>query len=70
MAVSELDHNSSNLLHVSDHLQFGRACGDVFITSVGYIDLRQIMNLLFVPSFVILASDLILICYNYDVLTA
>merc|ERR1719491_1858919 len=41
---------------------FGRACGDVFITSVGYIDLRQIMNLLFVPSFVILVLDLLLIC--------
>jgi hypothetical protein len=50
--------------------QFGRACGDVFITSVGYIDLRQIMNLLFVPSFVILVLDLVLICYNYDSLTA
>ncbi|KAL7537776.1 hypothetical protein ACHAXR_008064 [Thalassiosira sp. AJA248-18] len=49
---------------------FGRAFGDVFITSVGYIDLRQIMNLLFVPSFVILVLDLILICYNYDSLTA
>jgi len=49
---------------------FGRACGDVFITSVGYIDLRQLMNLLFVPSFVILVSNVILICYNYDSLTA
>mmetsp|Transcript_30019 Transcript_30019/g.55234 ORF Transcript_30019/g.55234 Transcript_30019/m.55234 type:complete len:701 (-) Transcript_30019:82-2184(-) len=49
---------------------FGRACGDVFITSVGYVNLRQIMNLLFVPSFIILALDLILICYNYDSLTA
>jgi len=49
---------------------FGRACGDVFITSVGYINLRHIMNLLFVPSFVILLLDLILICYNYDSLTA
>eukprot|EP00571_Detonula_confervacea_P004086 CAMPEP_0172330476 /NCGR_PEP_ID=MMETSP1058-20130122/61423_1 /TAXON_ID=83371 /ORGANISM="Detonula confervacea, Strain CCMP 353" /LENGTH=1301 /DNA_ID=CAMNT_0013047691 /DNA_START=56 /DNA_END=3961 /DNA_ORIENTATION=- len=49
---------------------FGRACGDVFITSVGFIDIRQIMNLLFVPSFIILAFDLILICYKYDSLTA
>jgi len=49
---------------------FGRACGDVFITSVGYINIRQIMNLLFVPSFVILMLDLVLICYNYDSLTA
>ncbi|KAL7548250.1 hypothetical protein ACHAWF_011541 [Thalassiosira exigua] len=49
---------------------FGRACGDVFITSVGYIDIRQIMNLLFVPSFIILVLDLILIVYNYDSLTA
>jgi len=48
----------------------GRGVGDVFITFAGYIDLRQIMNLLSIPSFLILVSNLILICYNYDSLTA
>jgi len=56
------------MLHA--RIQFGRACGDIFITSVGYVDLRQIQNLLFVPSFMILASNLALILCNYDSLTA
>lgn len=50
--------------------QFGRACGDVFITSVGFIDLRNVMNMLYVPSFCILLLDLIMIWWNYDALTA
>ncbi|KAL7522716.1 hypothetical protein ACHAWX_007399 [Stephanocyclus meneghinianus] len=49
---------------------FGRACGDVFITSVGFIDLRNVMNMLYIPSFLILLLDLIIIWWNYDVLTA
>jgi len=36
---------------------FGRACGDLFISAMGYINLRQLMNLLFIPTFA-----LILIC--------
>ena len=39
----------------------GRALGDAFITAVGYINLRQVQNMLFVPSFVILALDLVLV---------
>ncbi|KAL3781343.1 hypothetical protein ACHAWO_010731 [Cyclotella atomus] len=49
---------------------FGRACGDVFITSVGFIDLRNVMNMLYIPSFCILLLDLIMIWWNYDALTA
>ena len=62
--------NSNLLTSRARGYQFGRACGDVYITSVGYIDLRQILNLLFVPSFMILVSNLALILCNYDSLTA
>jgi len=48
----------------------GRALGDAFITAVGYIDLRQVNNLLFVPSFVILVADLVLVFMMKDTLTA
>ena len=48
----------------------GRALGDAFITTVGYTSLRQVQNLLFVPSFVILLSDLILVLMKRESLTA
>ncbi len=48
----------------------GRALGDAFITAVGYIDLRQVNNLLFVPSFVILVADLVLVFMRRETLTA
>jgi len=48
----------------------GRALGDAFITGVGYINLRQVQNLLFVPSFVILAFDLVLVLMKRETLTA
>jgi len=48
----------------------GRALGDAFITTVGYINLRQVQNLLFVPSFVILCFDLILVLMKRETLTA
>ncbi|KAK1741332.1 MFS transporter [Skeletonema marinoi] len=48
----------------------GRALGDAFITAVGYINLRQVQNLLFVPSFVILVADLILVFMKRETLTA
>mmetsp|Transcript_15380 Transcript_15380/g.31200 ORF Transcript_15380/g.31200 Transcript_15380/m.31200 type:complete len:526 (-) Transcript_15380:94-1671(-) len=49
---------------------FGRACGDAFITIVGLVDLRHVLNMLFVPSFLILALDLALIWWNYGILYA
>ena len=48
----------------------GRALGDAFITAVGYINLRQVQNMLFVPSFVILALDLVLVLMKRETLTA
>jgi len=48
----------------------GRALGDAFITAVGYINLRQVQNLLFVPSFLILVSDLLLVLMKRENLTA
>lgn len=37
---------------------FGRACGDLFISAVGFVNLRQLTNLLFIPGFAIM-----LICF-------
>jgi Major Facilitator Superfamily len=40
---------------------FGRACGDLFISAMGYISLRQLMNLLFIPGFLIMLTCLVVI---------
>ena len=48
----------------------GRALGDAFITAVGYINLRQVQNLLFVPSLVILVADLLIVFTKRETLTA
>lgn len=47
---------------------FGRACGDMFISMVGFINLRQLMNLLFIPGFLIMLSCLVVIRKFYDIL--
>lgn len=47
---------------------FGRTCGDNFITMAGLLSIRQIMNLLFVPSFLILCGCLLLIGRCKDML--
>jgi hypothetical protein len=47
---------------------FGRACGDNFITLMGLVSIRQIMNLLFVPAFLILTVCMILISRSKDML--
>jgi hypothetical protein len=39
----------------------GRAWGDIFISLMGYINLRQLMNLLFIPTFVLMLVCLIVI---------
>mmetsp|Transcript_5343 Transcript_5343/g.11783 ORF Transcript_5343/g.11783 Transcript_5343/m.11783 type:complete len:86 (+) Transcript_5343:1-258(+) len=49
---------------------FGRASGDVFISAFGYINLRQLLNLLIIPSFLLVVVDLAAIWLNYDILTA
>jgi hypothetical protein len=48
---------------------FGRACGDLFISAAGYISLRQLMNLLFIPGFIIMLSCLIVIERCRDLLS-
>lgn len=48
---------------------FGRACGDMFISMVGFINLRQLMNLLFIPGFCTMFTCLVLIERNRDVLS-
>jgi hypothetical protein len=47
---------------------FGRACGDLFISMVGFINLRQLMNLLFIPGFFIMLTCLVVIRKFYDIL--
>jgi Sugar (and other) transporter len=48
---------------------FGRACGDLFISAMGYLNLRQIMNLLFIPTFTIMLTCLIVIERYRDLLS-
>jgi len=46
----------------------GRTCGDFFISLVGFINIRQLMNLLFIPSFFVLIGCFLIIRRYYDVL--
>ena len=47
---------------------FGRSCGDLFISLVGFINLRQLMNLLFIPGATILIICLMVVQRYYDIL--
>lgn len=47
---------------------FGRTCGDLFISICAFIDLRELMNLLFIPGAIILATCLVVVRKYYDVL--
>jgi hypothetical protein len=47
----------------------GRACGDLFISAVGFIQLRQLMNLLFIPGFLIMFTCLVVIVRYRDMLS-
>lgn len=47
----------------------GRACGDLFISAMGYLNLRQLMDLLFIPSFIIILSCLLVIHRYKDLLS-
>jgi hypothetical protein len=48
---------------------FGRACGDLFISMVGFINIRELMDLLFIPCFLILSGCLYVIRFQfYDIL--
>ena len=48
---------------------FGRSCGDLFISVVGFINLRQLMNLLFIPGFCIMFTCLVVIERYRDMLS-
>ena len=48
---------------------FGRTCGDLFISAAGFLSLRQLMNLLFIPGFLIMLSCLIVIERCRDLLS-
>ena len=48
---------------------FGRTCGDLFISAAGFLSLRQLMNLLFIPGFAIMLSCLIIIERCRDLLS-
>jgi len=48
---------------------FGRACGDLFISLVGFVNLRQLMNLLFIPGFCIMLTCLTVIERYRDMLS-
>ena len=48
---------------------FGRACGDNFISMVGFISIRQLMNLLFIPGFLIMLTCLVVIERYRDMLS-
>jgi len=47
---------------------FGRACGDLFISAMGFICLRQLMNLLFIPTFALMIGCLVIIERYRDML--
>jgi hypothetical protein len=47
---------------------FGRSWGDLFISLVGFINLRQLMNLLFIPGAIILITCLLVVRRYYDLL--
>ena len=58
--------NSGLLATLVDTL--GRSCGDMFISFVGFISLRQLMNLLFIPCFSIMMTCLFVIEHFRDLL--
>ena len=58
--------NSGLLATLVDTL--GRACGDLFICLAAFINLRQLMNLLFIPAGTILVTCFVVVRRHYDVL--
>uniref|UniRef100_A0A7S2XPH5 SPX domain-containing protein n=1 Tax=Attheya septentrionalis TaxID=420275 RepID=A0A7S2XPH5_9STRA len=46
----------------------GRTCGDVFISTMGFINIRQFMNLLFLPNLFVLLFCFTVLRRNYDIL--
>lgn len=48
---------------------FGRACGDNFISLAGFFNIRQLMDLLFIPGFLIMLTCLVVIERYRDMLS-
>lgn len=46
----------------------GRAMGDIFVTLMGYISIRDLLNLMILPGMGLVASSIIMILWNYDLL--
>lgn len=46
----------------------GRAVGDVFITCMGLISIRNLLNLLIIPGSMLVSFSIVLIRWNYDIL--
>jgi hypothetical protein len=42
--------------------------GDIFVTAMGYISIRNLLNLLILPGMGLVASSIIMILWNYDLL--
>lgn len=59
--------NSGLLATLIDTL--GRTCGDLFISAMGFLCLRQLMNLLFIPTFCLMLICLVVIEKNRDILS-
>jgi hypothetical protein len=46
----------------------GRAVGDLFITCMGLISIRHLLNLLIIPGSMLVSFSIVLIRWNYDIL--
>ena len=65
-ALAQGTFNSGLLATLVD--TFGRSCGDLFISLMGFLNIRQLMNLLFIPGVMILVACLFVVRKYYDVL--
>jgi len=65
-ALAEGTFNSGLLATLVD--TFGRSCGDLFISLMGFWNIRQLMNLLFVPGVLVLTTCLLVVRRYYDLL--
>ena len=46
----------------------GRAIGDLFVTAMGLLSIRNLLNLLILPGMGLVASSIIMILWNYELL--
>lgn len=46
----------------------GRAVGDLFVTLMGLISIRNLLNLLILPGMGLIASSIIMVLWNYEIL--